>query len=208
MEDVMHSRGFSTSAGVSVLALAALLALPFVARAEVYELDGAHTSPTFQVRHFFTQVTGRFDAVQGTVNWNHEDPTRSSVTLRIDVTSVNTGNEKRDQHLESADFFDAANHPTLVFESTRIEPSEAADRWIVHGDLTIRGVTRSVAIDLEVVGFGDMGAMGVRGGFVARTKINRQDFGVSWSRKLDNGGVVLGDEVSIEVPVEVVKKTS
>jgi polyisoprenoid-binding protein YceI len=161
------------------------------AGAETYEFDTVHTSPTFKVRHFFTKVTGRFDDFSGVVSWDAHDPTRSSVELTIQIASVNTGNDKRDGHLKSPDFFDAENHPTLTF-----------------GDLTIRGVTQSVVVDLDVLGFAEMPGMGTRGGFLASTTIDRQDYGVSWSRKLDNGGVVLADEVEIEFPIEVVKKTS
>jgi polyisoprenoid-binding protein YceI len=178
------------------------------AGAETYEFDTVHTSPTFKVRHFFTKVTGRFDDFSGVVSWDAHDPTRSSVELTIQIASVNTGNDKRDGHLKSPDFFDAENHPTLTFRSRKIEKTDREHHFKVHGDLTIRGVTQSVVVDLEVLGFAEMPGMGTRGGFLASTTIDRQDYGVSWSRKLDNGGVVLADEVEIEFPIEVVKKTS
>ena len=202
-----HPRSYARPVVASLLIALATQGAAWAGTA-VYEFDAAHTSPTFSVRHFFTKVTGRFDAVRGTVDWNHDDPTRSRVSLSIDVTSVSTGNDKRDEHLRSADFFDVEHHPHLTFQSTKIESTERQGHYLVHGDLTMRGVTRQVVVELEVLGFADMPGMGVRGGFHARTAIDRQDFGVSWSRKLDNGGVILADEVQIDFPIEVVKKTS
>jgi polyisoprenoid-binding protein YceI len=177
------------------------------AGAEPYEFDPVHSSAIFKVRHFFTQVVGRFDQVEGTVYWDGEAPTQSSVELKIHVASINTSNEKRDEHLRSADFFDTQNHPALTFQSTKIEKGAKEGHFKVHGDLTMRGVTKPVVVDLEVLGFMDT-PMGRRGGFLATTTINRQDFGVSWNRTLDTGGVILGDEVQVEFPVEVVKRST
>jgi len=115
------------------------------------------------------------------------------------VASIDTGNDKRDEHLRSADFFDAANFPTLTFKSTKVEKTAKAGHFKVHGDFTIRGVTKPLVVDVEVLGFGDMGRMGKRGGFHASAKINRLEFGVSY----DSGGTVLANEVEIDFPIEV-----
>jgi len=178
------------------------------AETEVFEFDKAHTSPSFKVRHFFTPVNGHFKDFTGTVQWDAADPTKSTVEITIQTASIDTGNDKRDEHLRSADFFDAANNPTITFKSTKIDKTEMKDHYRVSGDLTMRGVTKPVVIDLEVLGFADLGKMGKRGGFHATTKINRQDWNVSWSRKLDNGSVVLADDVEIDFPIEVGKKAS
>ena len=200
----MHARKL-----LAALVALTCLALQSVALAapEVYEFDKAHSSPSFKVRHFFTQVPGRFDDFTGTVTWDEADPTKSSVEITIQAASINTGNTKRDDHLKSADFFDAAKFPTLTFKSTKIEKGASEGHYKVSGDLTIRGVTKPVVVELEALGFGDTG-MGKRGGFNGTLKINRQDFGVSWNKKLDKGGTVLGDDVAIEFPVEVVKKSA
>jgi len=178
------------------------------AQSEVYEFDKAHSSPTFTVRHLFTPVSGHFKDFTGTVQWNAADPTKSSVEITIQTASIDTGNEKRDGHLRTADFFDAEKNPTITFKSTKIEPTDVKDHYKVTGDLTMRGVTKPVVVDLEALGFADLGQMGKRGGFHATAKINRQDWGVSWNRKLDNGGVLVSDEVAVDFPVEAVKKAS
>jgi len=200
----MHwSKGMA--AGVAV----ALLALQSVAFAapEVYEFDTVHSQAGFKVRHFFSQVPGRFDAFTGTVNWDEADPTKSSVEIVIQATSINTGSAKRDEHLRSADFFDVVKFPTLTFKSTKIAPAEAPNRFKVSGDLTMRGVTKPIVVELEVLGVGET-PMGKRAGFIATAKINRQDFGVSWNKTLDKGGTVLSDEVTVEFPIEAAKKSS
>ena len=191
---------------VAVVALSSGALAPTASAApEVFEIDKNHSTAGFKVRHLFTQVTGRFDDVSGTVTWDEAAATQSSVALTIQAASINTSHEKRDEHLRSADFFDAAKYPTLAFKSTKIEKTDKANMFKVHGDLTMRGVTKPVVIDLEVMGFGS--ASGGRvAGFNATTKINRQDFGITWNKTLDSGGTLLSDEVTIEFPIEAVKK--
>jgi polyisoprenoid-binding protein YceI len=200
----MHARKL-----LAALVALTCLALQSVALAapEVYDLDKAHSSPGFKVRHFFTQVPGRFEDFTGTVSWDEAEPTKSTVELTIQATSINTGNTQRDNHLRSADFFDVEKFPTVTFKSTKFEKGASEGHFKVTGDLTIRGVTKPVVIELEALGFGDT-PMGKRGGFNATTKINRQDFGVSWNKTLDKGGTLLGDEVTIEFPVELKKKST
>ena len=197
---ILVALAFATLTGLTLQA-------PALAGAEAYDFDAVHSSATFKVRHFFTQVVGRFDQLEGTVHWDHAEPAKSSVELVIQTASINTSNDKRDAHLRSADFFDAETHPTMTFMSTKIEKGDKEGHFKVHGDLTMRGVTKSVVVNLEALGFMDT-PMGKRGGFLATTTINRQDFGVSWNRTLDTGGVILSDEVQVEFPIEVVKRSS
>lgn len=196
----MRVRGVTGRRGLAALALLGLLQAVASAAPEVYDIDRAHSSAGFKVRHYFTQVPGRFGDLSGTVHWDEAAPTQSKVELVIQAASISTNNEKRDAHLKSADFFDAEKFPTLTFRSTKIEPTERANFFKVHGELTMKGVTKPIVVDLEVLGFGDT-PMGKRGGFSATAKINRLDFGVSW-----NNGTVLGEEVSVDFPIEVAKK--
>ncbi len=192
---------------VAVVALSSGGLVPAASAApEVFEIDKGHSTAGFKVRHLFTQVTGRFDDLSGAVTWDEAAPTKSSVELTIQAASINTSHDKRDEHLRSADFFDAVKYPTVTFKSTKIEKTDKAGMFKVHGDLTMRGVTKPVVIDLEVLGFGDS-PFGARvAGFNATTKINRQDFGITWNKTLDSGGTLLSDEVAIDFPIEAVKK--
>jgi polyisoprenoid-binding protein YceI len=192
------------------LALAALLAALSVtgARAlDTYDIDPVHSNAGFKVRHLFGIVPGRFTQVAGALQYDAAKPELSSVELTIQTASIDTDNEKRDGHLRSADFFDAATYPTITFKSTKIAPGEGKDHYLVTGDLTLHGVTKPVTVAVEMLGFGET-AMGMRGGFDATATINRLDFGVNWNKVFDNGGKMLGDEVKIDFPVEVAKRQS
>ena len=193
---------------LALVALSSLGLTPAASAApEVFQIDKNHSMAGFKVRHLFTQVTGRFDDLSGTVTWDEAEPTKSSVELTIQAASINTSHEGRDEHLRSADFFDAVKYPTLTFKSTKIEKTDKANMFKVHGDLTMRGVTKPVVIDLEVLGFGDVSG-GRVAGFNATTKINRQDFGITWNKTLDAGGTMLSDEVTIDFPIEAKRKTT
>ena len=188
-------------AGAAAFAVLTALAAtpPAAAEPARYEIDPAHSSATFAVRHFVSQVPGRFDQLSGALAYDPENPAASSVEITIDAASIDTNNPKRDTHLRSADFFDVENHPSLTFKSTAVKA--AAGGLEVTGDLTIRGVTKQVTVPVTV-----LGTMGDRAGFAARFTVNRQDYGVSWNRTLDTGGVILGDEVTIDVSVEAKKE--
>jgi len=138
----------------------------------------------------------------GSFNVNEADFTQSSFEVRIKTASINTQNERRDNHLRSPDFFDVASHPEIVFKSKRIEKS--GDAYVAVGDLTIRGVTKEVALPFNAAGPIRMGPRSVIG-VEATTTVNRHDFGVSWSRSLDGGGLVVADNVRIDLSVELVK---
>ncbi len=192
---------------VALVALSSPVLTPTASAApEVFEIDKGHSMAGFKVRHLFTQVTGRFDDLSGSVTWDEAAPTQSSVELTIQAASINTSHDKRDEHLRSADFFDAVKYPTLTFKSTKVEKTDKASLFKVHGDLTMRGVTKPVVIELEVLGFGNSPYGARVAGFSATTKINRQDFGITWNKTLDAGGTLLSDEVAIDFPIEAVKK--
>lgn len=186
---------------------AAVLAAPTGALASTWQIDPAHTSAQFAVRHLMVStVRGQMGKVSGVVTLDDTDLTKSSVEASIDVNGIDTREPKRDDHLRSADFLDVAKYPTITFKSTKVE-KVADDHYKVTGDLTLRGVTKSVVLDVTGSPKPLQDPMGnVKVGGSATTRINRQDFGVSWSKSLDGGGVVVGDDVDITIDVELVKK--
>lgn len=188
-------------------ALTAVAPAPVEAAPAVWKIDPSHSGVTFEVRHFFSLVPGRFTSFSGELTYDEAAPLATTVELEIEVSSIDTDNPKRDDHLRSADFFDAGNHPAITFKSTKVEAADQPDRYRVTGDLTMRGVTRPVTLDVEVLGFGPDAFGGTRGGFLVTGVVNRQDFGVTWNKKLDQGGTMLGDEVKVSIPLEVVKET-
>jgi polyisoprenoid-binding protein YceI len=170
--------------------------------AGTWAIDPVHSEVGFSVRHFgVSKVRGRFDKFEGTIVTG-DDPLASTVTASIDVTSINTNQEQRDAHIRSADFFDVENHPTLTFTSTGIKAD--GGEYVLEGDLTIRGNTKPVALELELSGFGPDPYGGQRVGFSATTEINRHDFGVSFNGPIPGvpGGVILGDKVTITLDIE------
>lgn len=191
----------------AVLVLGGLmLAAPSQAELVKYNLDLEHTAITFKVRHFFSKVPGRFSKFTGTLMIDEKNFANSSVKIEIDATSIDTNDEARDRHLRSDAFFDVENHPTITFVSTRIRP-RGDTKLFIDGDLTIRGITKQVTLEAEVLGFGEMYSVR-RGAFEATTTINRKDFKVSWNDILEGGGAVLGDEVTITLNVEAKKAKS
>ncbi len=174
--------------------------------AERWEFDLTHSSVQFHVRHLMvSKVHGRFGKWGGALDYDAEDPTRSRLDVWIDAASVDTRDDQRDGHLRSPDFFDAASYPKLEFRSTKIE-RKADDRFALHGDLTIRGVTKPVVLDVESAGQVKDPWGGLRAGFSAKTAINRKDFGLTWNKALEAGGVLVGEKVEIAIELEAVKK--
>lgn len=193
-------------AAVAALVLAASIVSAAPARAETatYIVDPEHTMISFAVKHLFSRVRGQFTKFEGTLHLDESDLSTGSVSFTIDAASIDTNEEKRDNHLRSDAFFDAANHPKITFVSTGVHV-KSDGRLTVRGDLTIRGVTKSVILDVEVLGFGT--AFGVRrAGFEATTRINRQDFGVSWNTAVEGGGFLVGDDVDITLNLEAKKE--
>ena len=172
----------------------------------VWQLDPKHTLVEFAVTYLaFTTVKGHFEGVSGTIRSDDADPARSSVEVEIDAASLNTREGRRDTHLRSADFLDVERYPTITFASTRVEVT-APNRWLVHGDLTIRGTTRAVVLETEAKGRG-VNPQGLEAaGFAAQVEINRRDFGVSWNQALEMGGVLVGDTVAIQLEIQAIRQ--
>lgn len=167
-----------------------------------FRVDTPHTGASFSAKHMMvTTVRGKFNAVDGTLRLDPENPTASSGTFSVETASVDTGVAQRDRHLRSADFFDAEKYPTMTFTSTRVEPK--GDDYAVTGDLTIKDVTRPVTFEVEYLGQYSSMQGARRAGFHASAKINREDFGLTWNVALESGGWLVGKEIRIEVDLAV-----
>lgn len=187
--------------------LAAVLTLPAAAATSTWNIDPAHSSAQFAVKHLMiSTVRGAFTSVKGSIQLDDKDITKSSVEVTIDVNSVDTRQPDRDKDLKSDHFFDADHFPTITFKSKKVE-QVSPGKLKVTGDLTIRGTTKEVVLDVEGPTAPIKDTWGnQRSAANATTKINRQDFGVKWNATLDNGGVVVSDEVSINIDVEMIHK--
>jgi polyisoprenoid-binding protein YceI len=172
----------------------------------LWQIDPKHSLVEFAVTYLaFTTVKGHFEGVSGTIRLDDADPARASVVVEIDAASLNTREGRRDAHLRSADFLDVERHPTITFASTQVEVV-APNRWLVHGDLTIRGTTRTVVLDTEAKGRGRNPEGLAVAGFAARTAINRRDFCVRWNQELETGGFLVGDTVTIQLEVQGIRQ--
>jgi polyisoprenoid-binding protein YceI len=172
--------------------------------AGTWDIDPVHSEVSFVVRHMVvSKVRGRFNEFEGTIV-TAEDPFASRVQATIAAGSIDTNQEQRDAHVRSADFLDAETHPTINFVSTGLRPN--GETYVLDGDLTIRGVTRPVGLDLELNGFGPDPYGGTRVGFTATTEINRQEFGVSYNGPIPgaNNGMVLSDKITLNLEIEAV----
>jgi polyisoprenoid-binding protein YceI len=191
-----------------ILAAAVLcLVAPGLLHAAPWEFDPAHTGVQFKVRHLMvSSVRGDFEKVSGKIVYDEADVTKSSADITIDTGSINTRVAKRDEHLRSPDFLDAAKYPAITFKSKRVEKSGSGTLKMT-GDLTIRGVTKEVALTVEgpTPAIKDMQG-NARVGGQATTKIGRKDFGLVWNKVLETGGAVVGDEVEITIDVEIFRK--
>ena len=171
--------------------------------AATWQIDPAHSNVSFSVRHMMvSNVRGEFTKVSGTVEGDEKTPAQAVVNATIEATSINTREAKRDDHLKSPDFLDVAKYPTIIFKSKKIEPS-GAGQFKLTGDLTLHGVTKEVVLDVSDVTAPIKDPMGkTRAGAQATTKIDRKDFGINWSKVMDGGGLMVGDEVAISIDVE------
>lgn len=181
-----------------VAALLILTVAPAISAAETYTVDATHSSVGFKVRHLISKTAGRFNDFAGTISIDKDNLAASSVALTIDAASIDTDNEKRDGHLKSADFFDVETHPEITFKSTKIVKT-SENMFDVTGDFTMRGVTKSITIPVEMLGF--MPDMGLAG-FETHFEINRKDYGVEWNRTLEAGGLLLGEDVEVNITIE------
>ena len=190
-----------------VVAIAFTLMAPVLAHADTWQIDPMHTSVEFTVRHMMiSNVKGTFEKTSGTVTVEGSDPTTAKIDAVIDASSINTRVEKRDADLKSPDFLDVAKYPSITFISTKVEAA-GEGKWKVTGNLTLHGVTKPVVLDVEGTGAPIKDPFGnTRAGASATTKINRKDFGVAYNKALEAGGVMVGDEVSITIDVEAIKK--
>ena len=170
-----------------------------------WKIDNAHSLVEFSVRHMMiSTVRGRFERFSGTVEFNENDPAASSVDVQIEAASINTNEPQRDNHLRSADFFEAETYPHLTFKSTRVEKVDE-NNGRIYGELTIRNVTRPVVLETEYNGQAKSPWGSTSAGFTANTKINRKDWNLVWNQALETGGVLVGDEIKMHIELEIVK---
>jgi polyisoprenoid-binding protein YceI len=184
---------------------AAPAAEPAPAAPATWQIDAAHSEVSFRIRHLVSRVRGGFNDFSGSIVADPANLSTGTVQVEIKTASIDTNNERRDNHLRSGDFFDAPTHPTIAFRSTRVEANGRDLK--VHGTLTMRGVTKPVVLEGRLLDVG--GVAGKRRiGFEASTTVNRMDYGVSWNRAAEGGGAVLGDEVQITLNIEAVEQAA
>ena len=170
-----------------------------------YQIDKAHSEAAFQVRHLLGRVRGQFADFDGTIRFDADSPEAGSVQVTIQATSINTNEPARDTHLRSADFFAVDEYPTLRFESRQVSRRNAA-QFYVEGDLTIRGNTRPVTLDVTYLGTAKDPWGNDKIAFEAETSFNRKDFGLTWNAALETGGLLVGDEVRVSLAIQAVAK--
>lgn len=171
-----------------------------------WKIDSAHSEVNFAVRHMMiSKVRGQFEQFDGTIEFDPDRPAETRVEVHIDVASINTREEQRDNHLRSADFFDVENYPTMTFRSTDVEVT-GEDLARLTGELTIRDETHSVSVDVEYAGLAKSPWGTTSAGFSARTSLNREDWGLTWNQPLETGGWLVGKEVEIFIDVELVRQ--
>ena len=192
---------------VRPLLLGLVLLSPFSARAATWDIDAGHSEVSFSVRHLMiSNVKGSFDKFTGTVVSDDKDITKSTINVDIDTASVDTRDAKRDEHLKSADFFDAAKNPKISFKSTKLE-KDAKGAITLTGDLTMHGITKPVTLAVEGPAPEIKDPWGnTKTGLHASGKLNRKDFGLTWNKALETGGVAVGEEITLNIDVELTKK--
>lgn len=187
-------------------ALVLILGFGTVAAQGTYGIDTVHSNVGFKVRHLVSKTSGEFTDFSGKIVADFGNLNASSVEFTIQASSIDTKNEKRDGHLRSADFFDVEKYPEITFKSSKITRI-SGDSYAVTGTLTMHGVSKETTLSVDYLG--EINAMGgTRAGYELTTTLNRKDFGISWNRALDAGGFVLGDDVEININLEVIKQES
>ncbi len=187
-----------------ITALVLVLGFGTVTAQEIYTIDPNHSNVAFKVRHLVSKVGGEFTKFDGTITADFSNLDVSGVQFSIQAASLDTRNEDRDNHLRSVDFFDVEKYPEITFTSTKVTKIDN-DSYAVAGILTMHGVSKSITLTVDYLG--EMTAMGgTRAGYELSTTLDRKDFGVSWNRALDTGGFILGDEVGVNINLEVVKQ--
>lgn len=195
---------FRKTAFAAALIAVALPVLPALA-AEVHTIDASHSEVSFQVRHLVTQVRGNFNEYEGTINLDPANLERSSVDFRIKAASIDTNNADRDKHLRAEDFFHTEKYPEITFKSKSIKKA-GKDTYNVTGTLTLRGVAKEVTLPVTWLGSVKDPWGNEKAGFSTEVTLNRKDYGINWNAALDNGGVVLSDEVKVAINLETQKK--
>lgn len=197
-----------TTSRILALMAISLLSIPATASASTWEIDPAHSTIEFSVKHMMVStVKGQFEKVKGTVEIDDKDLTKSRVEVTIDLASVNTHEAKRDGHLKSPDFFDVAKYPSATFKSTKVQ--KAGKKLKITGDLTLHGVTKPVVLDVEGPTPPTKTPFGTTVRAVhAAAKIDRKDFEIGWNKVLDNGGVLVGNEVTLDLNAELTEKAA
>ena len=203
---VLHDSFGGSSMRKALLPLLLLvLFAPLAQAAETWVIDKTHSDVTFKVRHFVANAKGRFTDFTGTIVKDDSDPKNSSVVFAIKTASIDTDDKRRDDHLRSADFFDAEKHPEISFRSTEVKPL-GKNQYSVTGQLTMHGITKEVVLPVTFLGSLQHPSGAVKGGFSTEVTLNRKDYGITWNRALDEGSFVLGEDVSIEINLEVDQK--
>jgi polyisoprenoid-binding protein YceI len=188
---------------LTAVALAAVLAMP--AAADVYKIDPSHSEVSFQIRHLLTNVRGHFNQYEGTVNLDPAKPEASKVEFKIKADSIDTGVPDRDKHLRSADFFETEKYPEITFTSTKIKKT-GKDTYDVTGKFTLHGVTKEVTLPVTFAGTAKDPWGNQRAGFSTTTTLDRKAYNINWNKAVDNGGVLLGDDVKIDINLEAVQQ--
>jgi polyisoprenoid-binding protein YceI len=171
-----------------------------------YDIDAAHSRLGFVARHaMVTKVRGSFTEFEGHLNIDGKEPAKSGGEVKIKAASIHTGQDQRDEHLRSNDFFDMPNHPEITFQSTRVEHVDG-DEYKVTGDLTIKGVTKEITLDAEYTGAA-LDPMGNnRVGLELHGQVNRKDWGISWNASLETGGVLVSDKITLDIDISAIKR--
>jgi polyisoprenoid-binding protein YceI len=173
-------------------------------RAQTFKIDPVHSSVGFSIRHLVSNVKGRFTDFSGTIVYDSKKTENSSVNVTIKTTSIDTDNENRDNHLRSPDFFDAEKNPEITFQSSKVV--KKGKKFLVQGTLNLHGVEKSVSFPCQILGTMKDPKGNARAGFEAELSLNRKDFGITWNRTLDQGGLMLGEEVKIMLAVEALEE--
>ncbi len=179
--------------------------VPAAAPSDSWTIDKAHSMAEFKVRHIVSNVTGNFRDFDANITLDRANPANSSVDFTIQSTSIDTGNTNRDDHLRTPDFFDVEKFPTITFKSTSIK-AKSKTEFDVTGDFTMHGVTKRITLPVTFLGFGKDPRGNEKAGFEIETTLNRKDYGIVWNRNIDEGGVLLGDDVKVSISLEVNKK--
>ena len=171
-----------------------------------WQIDSSHSHINFTARHMMiSKVRGSFETFSGTVNFDEKNPINSTVDIAVQLASINTRDGQRDGHLKSPDFFDVETHPTMRFVSTRVEQIDENNGRLI-GNLTIKGVTHEVALDVEYAGMAKSTWGTQSAGFSATGTLNRKDWGLNWNQALETGGVLVGEKINIEIELELIRQ--